>query len=231
MNQNADKHVPEIRVTQIGEDALLFFFNPADTPRVAVTIQQSLWHLARWLEPQRDSLGLIEIVPGMGNLLLRASRRTLLNTLRDLVLSHWPQLPAADIEGRLIEISVSYGGDSGPDLKAVAQHSGLSPQQVIELHSSVIYRVYCLGFQPGFAYLGELDPALEVPRRDTPRLSVPSGSVAICGAQSAIYPSPSPGGWQLIGRTETCMFDPHSEQASLLCPGDSVRFVPSGDSQ
>ena len=161
----------------------------------------------------------------MGNLLLRASRNTLLNTLRDLVLTRWPQLPEKDVQGRLLEIPVTYGGVHGPDLEAVAARCGISKERFITLHSQAVYRVYCLGFQPGFAYLGGLDPALEVPRLDSPRLSVPAGSVAIAGSQTAVYPTNSPGGWHIIGHTETRMFDPQSEYPSLLLPGDSVRFV------
>lgn len=225
MRQDADSLAPSIRVKQIGEDALLFLFTPADAQRVALSTQQKLWQLVYWLELQRDSLGLIEIVPGMGNMLIRASLKPPLSTLRDLVLTHWPQLTDEDVRGRCIEIPVTYGGEHGPDLGAVAAQCGISPERLIALHSSALYRVYCLGFQPGFAYLGGLDPALEIPRRDTPRLSVPAGSVAIGGSQTAVYPSSSPGGWHIIGHTETCLFDPHSDQASLLRPGDSVRFV------
>lgn len=225
MSHDADSLESDIRVTQISEDGLLFLFTPADAQRVPLSVQKKLWQLAYWLEPQRDSLGLVEIVPGMGNLLIRASRATALNTLRDLVLTHWPQLSDADIQGRHIEIPVSYGGIHGPDLETVAAHCGLSPQRCIAIHSAATYRVYCLGFQPGFPYLGGLDPALEVPRLDTPRISVLAGSVAIGGAQTAIYPSNSPGGWHIIGHTQACLFDPHSTQPTLLLPGDSVRFV------
>ena len=231
MSQDADSLTHDIRVTRIGEDGLLFLFTPAEAQRVALPIQRKLWQLAYWLEPQRESLGLIEIVPGMGNLLLRASRKTLLNTLRDLVVTHWPQLSDEDVQGRRIEIPVSYGGAHGPDLEAAAAHCGISPERLVALHSAAIYRVYCLGFQPGFAYLGGLDPALEVPRLATPRLSVPAGSVAIAGSQTAVYPSSSPGGWHIIGHTETRLFDPNSELAALLRPGDSVRFVAQEESK
>lgn len=225
MNSDADSVAAEIRVTQLGEDALLFLFTPSAAQQPALPTQQKLWQLTYWLESQRDSLGLIEIVPGMGNLLLRASRKTLLNTLRDLVLTHWPQLPEKDVPGRLLEIPVTYGGVNGPDLEAAAAQCGISKERFISLHSRTVYRVYCLGFQPGFAYLGGLDPALELPRLSTPRLSVPAGSVAITGSQTAVYPTNSPGGWHIIGHTETRMFDPQSEHPSLLLPGDSVRFV------
>lgn len=231
MSQDTDIENSQIRVTQIGENALLFLFANAEATQVPLPIQQRLWQLTFWLEPQRESLGLIEIVPGMGNLLVRASRKTRLESLQDLILKRWPQMQDVEVEGRRIEIPVSYGGANGPDLEAVAAYCGLSEERVIALHSGAVYQVYCLGFQPGFAYLAGLDPALEITRLDTPRISVPAGSVAIAGLQSAVYPSNSPGGWHVIGHTETCMFDPHSEQASLLRPGDSVRFVPLEESR
>lgn len=225
MRREADSSTSNIRITQIGVDALLFLFVPAEAEQVPLPTQQKLWHLANWLEPQRESLGLIEIVPGMGNLLLRSTHKNPLNTLRDLVLAQWPQFPDADIQGRCVEIPVSYGGVNGPDLEVAATHCGISTDKLIALHSKELYRVYCLGFQPGFAYLGGLDPALEIPRLETPRLSVPAGSVAIGGTQTAVYPSNSPGGWHIIGHTETSLFDPNAQQPSLLRPGDSVRFV------
>jgi inhibitor of KinA len=125
-----------------------------------------------------------------------------------------------------LEIPVRYGGDGGPDLDSVAERTGLAPAQVIELHSSVVYRAYMLGFAPGFAYLGELPAQLELPRRDTPRQRVPAGSVAIAGRQTAVYPLPTPGGWHLIGRTELVMWDPGRQPPALIEPGRSVRFVP-----
>lgn len=219
----------EVRVTQLGEDALLFLFTSVAANSVNEAVQQKLWQLTAWLELQRKSLDLIEVVPGMGNLLLQAGNSSLLNTLKDLVLSHWQGLDQGDVEGRCIEIPVHYGEDFGPDLDAVATHCGLSPSEVIDRHCQAEYRVYCLGFQPGFAYLAGLDPALHIPRRDTPRLSVPAGSVAIAGAQTAVYPLASPGGWHLIGRTDTPLFKPSALHAALLRPGDRVRFVRYGE--
>lgn len=113
----------------------------------------------------------------------------------------------------------------GPDLDEVARQTGLPAAEVIARHAAREYRVYLLGFVPGFAYLGELDPALVVPRRATPRKRVPAGSVAIAGAQTAVYPLDTPGGWHLIGRTTIPIFDPARTPASLLRSGDLVRFV------
>ncbi len=120
---------------------------------------------------------------------------------------------------------MQYGGDGGPDLKAVAEQSGCSEQEVIERHIHRTYRVYMLGFVPGFAYMGRVDPAIAAPRHRVPRERVPAGSVGIAGGQTGVYPVDSPGGWQVIGRTTTVMFDANRATPSLLAPGDLVRFV------
>lgn len=130
----------------------------------------------------------------------------------------------SDATTRIIEISVCYGGEFGPDLTNVAAHAGIAPDDVIAHHSAGEYTVAMLGFAPGFPYLLGLDPALHMPRRATPRTRVPAGSVAIGGTQTGIYPHELPGGWQLIGRTPLTLFDPRREPPCLLAPGDQVRF-------
>ena len=127
---------------------------------------------------------------------------------------------------KVIEIPVHYGGDGGPDLAAVAQFAGCSEQDVIARHSGRIYRVYMLGFVPGFSYMGRVDSSIAAPRHRVPRERVPAGSVGIAGGQTGVYPVDSPGGWQLIGRSDTVMFDASRERPSLLGAGDLVRFVP-----
>ena len=131
-------------------------------------------------------------------------------------------------EGALVEVPVSYGGADGPDLRDVAAFAGLSERDVIDRHSAVEYRVFMLGFLPGYAYMGIVDEAIASPRRAAPRTRVPAGSVGIAGRQTGIYPRQSPGGWQLIGRTSLPVFDPSRDPASIFAPGDRVRFVPSG---
>jgi len=127
-------------------------------------------------------------------------------------------------ESPLVEIPVCYGGKFGPDLEDVARLSGLAAERVIEVHSEAEYRVYFLGFAPGFPYLGGLPPALTVPRLAEPRRSVPAGSVALGGGQTGVYPVSTPGGWRLIGRTPVRLFDPRAERPTLLEMGDRVRF-------
>jgi KipI family sensor histidine kinase inhibitor len=130
------------------------------------------------------------------------------------------------VAARTIDVPVVYGGEHGPDLEQVGARTGISVQEVVERHASTTYRVYMLGFLPGFAYMGTVDDAIAAPRRPTPRVRVPAGSVGIAGHQTGIYPRDSPGGWQLIGRTPLEIFDPGRTPASLFSPGDQVRFSP-----
>eukprot|EP00457_Paulinella_chromatophora_P001078 gb/GEZN01001080.1/.p1 GENE.gb/GEZN01001080.1/~~gb/GEZN01001080.1/.p1 ORF type:complete len:963 (-),score=155.82 gb/GEZN01001080.1/:79-2967(-) len=127
---------------------------------------------------------------------------------------------------RKVEIPVRYGGEYGPDLEETARLAGLTPEQVIALHSSAQYRVFFLGFMGGFPYLGGLPEQLRaVPRLATPRAKVPAGSVGVAGGQTGVYPVSTPGGWRIIGRTSKTLFDPKQDPPSLLSPGDLVRFV------
>jgi len=126
----------------------------------------------------------------------------------------------------IIELPVVYGGEDGPDLDHVAEHAGISTQEVIDIHSGTGYLVYMLGFAPGFPYLGGLDERIACPRLTTPRVKVPAGSVGIAESQTGVYPNESPGGWQLIGRTAVPLFDVQRENPSLIKPGAEVRFVP-----
>jgi KipI family sensor histidine kinase inhibitor len=132
--------------------------------------------------------------------------------------------------GSTLEVPVRYGGADGPDLDAVAELTGLSRAAVVELHASTKYRVLFLGFTPGFGYLGPLPAGLVVPRRASPRVRVPAGSVAIAGPYTAIYPVESPGGWYLLGRTSFTVWESRRSPPALLEPGMVVRFVPEGPS-
>ena len=133
---------------------------------------------------------------------------------------------SSETQARIVEIPVCYGGDLGPDLPGVAAHHGLTEQEVIEIHASADYLVYMLGFAPGFAYLGGLSERIATPRRQTPRLAIPAGTVGIAGDQTGVYPIVTPGGWQLIGKTPEPLFLPAAMPPTLLRAGDIVRFRP-----
>jgi inhibitor of KinA len=136
------------------------------------------------------------------------------------------QLHLNEQASRTVEIPVCYGGDEGPDLSFVASHNGLTEEEVVAIHSKGDYRVYMLGFAPGFPYLGGLSERIAAPRHQTPRTIIPQGSVGIAGKQTGVYPIATPGGWQLIGRTPLALFRPQDEIPSLLRAGDTVRFIP-----
>jgi KipI family sensor histidine kinase inhibitor len=126
--------------------------------------------------------------------------------------------------GNLVTLPVYYAEDSGPDLAVIAERGGISVDEVIEIHQSQEYRVYAIGFAPGFAYLGEVDERIAAPRLSTPRTRVPRGAVAIADRQTAVYPAVSPGGWNLIGLCPTRMFNPEADPSMPVQVGDRIRF-------
>jgi KipI family sensor histidine kinase inhibitor len=156
---------------------------------------------------------------------LRTDYATIAGALES-VLDQSPDALPATSAPREHRIPVRY---DGPDLAEVAERTGLTVSDVIARHSDRWYEVYLIGFVPGWAYLGELDPALVLPRRSAPRTRVPAGSVGIAGAQTGVYPLATPGGWHLLGHTSVVMFDPRGEPPALLAAGDRVRFVPMAD--
>jgi KipI family sensor histidine kinase inhibitor len=162
----------------------------------------------------------VDVVPGAGTVLVTTRPGTDLGHLGSL-LGGLPLPETSEAGGEPLRVPVVYDGE---DLDEVASLTGLSREEVIERHASGEYVVAYLGFSPGFGYLSGLDEKLHVPRRDSPRTSVPSGSVAIAGPYGAIYPSPSPGGWRLLGRTTLKLWDPDRDPPSLLRPGVRVRF-------
>ncbi|EKN8947018.1 5-oxoprolinase subunit PxpB [Salmonella enterica] len=204
----------------LGETAVVLELEPP----ITLASQKRIWRLTQRLV---DMSNVVEAIPGMNNItvILREPQTLALDAIERLQ-RWWEESEALEPDSRSVEIPVIYGGAGGPDLAAVARHSGLSEKQVVELHASVEYVVWFLGFQPGFPYLGNLPESLHMPRRAEPRLQVPAGSVGIGGAQTGIYPLSTPGGWQLIGLTPLKLFDPMREPPVLLRPGDSVRFVP-----
>ena len=170
--------------------------------------------------------GVRELVPSYRSLLvvydpLNISLGDLKRTIRDT----YQNLDQTELpDPRTIDIPIVYGGERGPDLESVAQYHHITPQAVIDYHTRPTYRVYMIGFTPGYPYLGEVPDAIATPRRKTPRILVPKGSVGIAKQQTGIYSVDSPGGWQIIGWTPVNLFDPKTQPPSLLMMGDRVRF-------
>jgi KipI family sensor histidine kinase inhibitor len=174
---------------------------------------------------RRPLPGTVEHVPGARTVLVVATSPDRLpgiaTALRDLVLDA-PGVPEEADEGAEVVVDVHY---DGPDLDDVARHLGISPRDVVTRHTGQVWTVEFAGFAPGFAYLTGTESDLEVPRRGSPRTRIPSGSVGLAGPNSGVYPRSSPGGWQLIGRTEVQLWDPDRDPPALLTPGRRVRFV------
>ena len=183
-------------------------------------------NLARAIEEAGVS-GVVDLIPAYDSLLVQYDARVVSTAdLQDSIRELDSEPGRAEDGGRVVELPVLYGGEHGPDIERVAEHSGLAVDDVVRLHSGTDYLVYMLGFTPGFPYLGGLDDRLATPRVATPRLNIPAGSVGIAESQTGVYPLTSPGGWNIIGRTPLSLFDPTREPPSLLAPGDLVRFVP-----
>lgn len=189
--------------------------------------QSRLWALMHRLRKSSTvSDPIEELVIGMGNLMIRCHAADALVELQALVFTLWAQTDTPAWSGRLHEIAVKYDSQHGPDLTRLAGLAKISPEELIHRHAAREYQVYCLGFQAGFAYMGDIDESLRLPRLDTPRTRVPAGSVAIAGKLTGIYPRESPGGWHIIGHTDTRLFDISRADPTLFQPGDRVRFVP-----
>jgi inhibitor of KinA len=210
------------RLVRAGDSALVIEFDARIAPDVNARAIAAAAHVrARQLPGVRD------VVPAYRSVTiyfdpLRADTRRL-----EAVAHAAGEAPAPDTEpGREIAIPLCYDGDFGPDLGDVARFARMDEAGVVARHSAGRYRVYMMGFVPGFAYMGVVDERIAAPRRETPRLRVPAGSVGIAGAQTGIYPRETPGGWQLIGRTPLTLFDPTRDEPCLLAPGDAVRFEP-----
>lgn len=206
----------------VGDCAVLAVFEQRISPEIAAQIAA----LGRAIM-NAGIPGILETVPAYASLMIYYDPLVL--DYADARAAVEQAAAAADNEhaaaGRLVEIPVCYGGEYGPDLPFVAEHAGLTEEEVIELHSGTEYLLYMLGFMPGFPYLGGLDERLHTPRLDTPRTTIPAGSVGIGGKQTGIYPIASPGGWQLIGRTPLQLFDPNGDGQLPYAAGDRIRFV------
>jgi KipI family sensor histidine kinase inhibitor len=217
---------PAFEILRVAERALLIRFLDDDLARAVARSTAAVESLRQQIDPAMRG----EWIPGAGNLLLRiddpaeapdiAGARDRL----DVCLRSLPS-DALSPAGRTIEAAVRFGGAEGEDLPAVARRTGLSEVEVVARICAVDLTVAFVGFSPGFPYLVGLPPDLELPRLATPRTRVPAGSVAIAGPFAGIYPSTTPGGWHLVGRTGITLFDPAVSPPALLAPGDRVRFV------
>jgi KipI family sensor histidine kinase inhibitor len=215
-----------VKIRECGESMLLVELEPAIDP----VVNERAIVLAARLR-QRRARGVRDVAPGYCTIGVHFDPlQTDLAALEHAIQAEYSAIETLDTiaDREPIEIPVQYGGDAGPDLTAVARFAGCSEDDVIARHTQRIYRVYMLGFVPGFSYMGRVDPSIAAPRHRVPRERVPAGSVGIAGGQTGVYPVDSPGGWQLIGRTTTVMFDADRSRPSLLSAGDLVRFVPVG---
>jgi inhibitor of KinA len=212
------------RLLPFGDAALTVEFGNDIEPAVnaqviafAETVRAQMWE------------GVLDVVPTYRSITIHVDPLCLdISTLSDrlLQLSHAGSHHATS--GTHHTIPVLYGGEYGPDLEDVAAFAKLSVAEAIKLHASVLYRVYMLGFSPGFPYLGVVPAPLALPRLATPRTTVPAGSVGIAGSHTGIYPTATPGGWRIIGRTPMTLYRPNAATPFLLSPGDMVRFEPIG---
>lgn len=210
------------RFLPVGDTAFAIEFGDRIDPALNALVHRTALLLGE-LAPE----GLVETVPTFRSLLVhydprRTSAAILQAGIADLDLGETATAGPA----RVWRIPVLYGFEAGPDLAEVAAATALREAEVIEQHSGTIYRVYVQGFLPGFAYLGDLPEALDLPRLTTPRVRVPAGSVAIAQRMTGIYPVESPGGWRLLGNTPVRLFDAAHTPPTLFTPGDGVRFVP-----
>ena len=216
-------------ISPVGDCAISIDFGQAIDPKINRQIRQVIEQIKLL---QLD--GIIELVPTYCALLVQYDAmvysysdicRILEPTLQESVTDSANELVT------IVEIPTVYGGEFGPDLGFVASHNHLSEAEVVSIHSGTDYLVYMLGFIPGFTYLGGMDPRIATPRLSSPRTLIPAGSVGIAGEQTGTYPSDSPGGWQIIGRTPVTMYDMSKKQAALLQAGDYVRYVPIDENE
>lgn len=214
-----------MRIDVAGENSLILYFGDTTAPEISANVQLASRKLAAALGDK-----LIDQVTSYASLLLifdplkcdhLSVRKVIREQLGDM---SEQQADRAEHSSTVVELPVYYSEESGPELALISERSGLSIDEVIALHQSLTYRVYAIGFAPGFAFLGQVDERIATPRLSTPRLKVPRGAVGIADRQTAIYPNVSPGGWNLIGLCPTRMFDPDATPTMPVSVGDEVRF-------
>ena len=215
--------MPDIRILTAGDSALLIEFgkdiNPETNRKITALVQ---------LMREQHIEGIVDVIPAFCSLLINYDPRVLSYEELKERMEHLLKMETKTeaTRKRIFEIPVCYGGEYGPDIENIAEHAGLSVEEVIKIHSSKDYLIYMLGFLPGFTYLGGLDERIHTPRLASPRLKMRAGSVGIGGSQTGIYPLDSPGGWQLMGMTPVRTYDPERQTPILVEAGDYIRFIP-----
>lgn len=217
-----------IKLLTAGDSSILIEFGREISPdinhRIAATVQ---------LIRAQQIEGITDMIPSFCALLINYDPRVLTyaqlrGRLEQLLKL---EVDAGERKKRVYEIPVCYGGAFGPDLQSIAEHAGLTADEVIRIHSAPDYLIYMLGFLPGFCYLGGLDERIHTPRLANPRLKIPAGSVGIGGSQTGIYPLDSPGGWQLMGMTPVRTYDPERTPAILVEAGEYIHFTPVDEAE
>jgi len=219
-----------MRIEVTGENSLIIYFGDTTAPEISAQVQRASKALAEALGDR-----IIDQVTSYASLLLIFDpvrcdqldiRAVIRRTLQSTTATQTDQTDSSvqQSTSNCVELPVYYSEESGPELTLISKNSGLSIDEIIALHQSLTYRVYAIGFAPGFAFLGQVDERIATPRLSTPRLKVPRGAVGIADRQTAIYPDVSPGGWNLIGLCPTRMFDPQATPTMPVSVGDEVRF-------
>ncbi len=215
--------MPDIRILTAGDSALLIEFGK----EINLETNRKITALVQLMREQHIE-GIVDVIPAFCSLLINYDPRVLSYEELKERMEHLLKMETKTeaTRKRIFEIPVCYGGEYGPDIENIAEHAGLSVEEVIKIHSSKDYLIYMLGFLPGFTYLGGLDERIYTPRLASPRLKIRAGSVGIGGSQTGIYPLDSPGGWQLMGLTPVRTYDPERQTPILVEAGDYIRFIP-----
>ncbi|MGV3587081.1 MAG: 5-oxoprolinase subunit PxpB [Adhaeribacter sp.] len=222
--------LPPLQISPLGDAAVIIKFGEEISPAVHSWVKAFAKLFNTYSFP-----GFIELVPAYTTVTIfynpwvssNKGKHNPYEQVTNAILNLLPQLkPTAETSSPTVKIPVCYGGSFGPDLAFVALHHNISPEEVIHIHAGNIYLVYMIGFAPGFPYLGGMDASIATPRKKAQRSQIPAGSVGIAGPQTGIYSLPTPGGWQLIGRTPLNLFNSSLQPATLLQAGDRVQFFP-----
>ncbi len=209
-------------MTCAGENALVLYLGDDIDPGTSAWVQVATTAIEESLAGD-----IVDLVPAYASVLVIYRPGLCMPNVAKRIRAALPERPESeDTAGGTVTLPVYYSPESGADIEQLAEAAGLSVEGVIECHASTEYRVYAIGFAPGFAYLGQVDERIAAPRLATPRPVVPRGSVAIADRQTAVYPAPSPGGWNLIGRCPVPLFDPASSPHMPVSVGDRVHFEP-----